>query len=94
MTGRAVKHKMNRPQRLVSLVTAVAVLLAVGGYLFYRFGPPSSASPRLSTTPECLQRNHAFCTGVALAQVNYKTVTAFTSDSGIKPSLVGPMLRR
>lgn len=80
--------KMNRIQRVFALVSAFVVVVLVGGFLFYHFGPPSERNTPLSTTPPCLANKNDFCTGVALGQANYQTVTAFTKTTGVHPEIV------
>jgi hypothetical protein len=86
---RAQRHKMNRVQRIFTVVVTVLVLLVLGGYLFLRFGPLSVIRPpQLSTTPTCLQQKHPFCAGVALPEVNARDLKNFKSVTGVTPHLV------
>lgn len=86
--SRAQRHGMNRPQKITAFIVAIVSVIALGGFLFYHYGPPSNSKQNLSTTPECLVRHHAFCTGVALATANYASVKTFTDQTGVKPALV------
>ena len=79
---------MTGGQRLFTLGIIVFVLAAAGTWLFRTDLVNASRHKHLSTTPQCLDKKNAFCTGIALKYVHTKELSRFTETTGIFPAIV------